>query len=245
MKPNESNWKQRLYDTYVSTGQARIGSSTLDSSLIPGLAAKFVLTHIPADKTIRIIDLGCGHGPILYFLLRSGYTNISGVDASQEQITAAHQLGIPQAVCGEINDHLAEIPDASVDVTLLVDVLEHMTRPQMFVVLDEVARVLKPGGKCIAHVPNAEGLHGMRIRHGDLTHEQAFTQLSAAQAFTAVGFRNITCHEDRPAVHGMKSLMRRLIWDVGTMPHRLLLAAETGLTGGFLLSQNIFIQATR
>ena len=89
-------------------------------------------------------------------------------------------------------------------------------------------RILKPGGRCIAHVPNAEGLFGMRIRYGDMTHENAFTPKSAHQLFTTIGFEKVECHEDRPVIHNVKSLVRRIIWDVFTLVPRLLLTAETG-----------------
>jgi hypothetical protein len=84
----------------------------------------------------------------------------------------------------------------------------------------------------------------MRVRYGDLTHEQAFTARSMSQAFAAVGFQSIAAFEDRPVVHGVRSLVRRALWDAGTLPHRVLLAAETG-TWGSILSQNLVVRAVR
>ena len=71
----------------------------------------------------------------------------------------------------------------------------------------------------------------MKIRYGDFTHELAFTPKSASQVFRVAGFREVRCFEDKPRVHGLTSLARRIIWDVGTLPSRLLLAAETGRPG--------------
>ena len=109
-----------------------------------------------------------------------------------------------------------------------MDVLEHFQRQQLFDTLDEVLRVLRPGGKCIAHVPNGTGLYGMRIRCGDLTHELAFTRRSAQQLFSTIGFRDTQCFEDRPVVHGPVSALRSFVWLLGTLPARLLMAAEQG-----------------
>jgi cyclopropane fatty-acyl-phospholipid synthase-like methyltransferase len=58
-----------------------------------------------------------------------------------------------------------------------MDVIEHLTRQELFDLLDSVYRVLAPGGVCLVHVPNAEGLYGMRIRYGDFTHELAFSEI--------------------------------------------------------------------
>jgi hypothetical protein len=84
----------------------------------------------------------------------------------------------------------------------------------------------------------------MRVRYSDLTHGLSFTKRSAEQLFRVVGFSGIACHEDRPMAHGLTSLTRRFIWDVGTVPHRILLAAETGETD-CILSQNMLIPARK
>ena len=243
-------WKDRLYNSYVSSGQASTGrlSSAIsaDDFFAPRAASiqHIVEKHVPTDRGARILDLACGHGAFLYFLKKAGYTNISGADISQEQIDVAHRLGIPEAKCCNLFSELADTSSESVDVLLLMDVLEHLTMDELFQALDEAFRVLKKGGTCIAHVPNAEGLYGMRIRYGDLTHERAFAPKSAQQIFNAVRFTNVQCFEDRPQPHGAVSFIRRVIWEVGTAPHRLLLAAELGDLK-FVLSHSMLITATR
>jgi hypothetical protein len=95
-------------------------------------------------------------------------------------------------------------------------------------------------GTCIAHVPNGEGIFGMSTLYGDLTHVQAFTRRSAEQTFRAVGFHSVTCFEDRPIPHGLKSLARRILWNVGKMPLLMLHAAESGHFSA-ILSQNMLV----
>ncbi|MNC85900.1 hypothetical protein D3C83_15190 [compost metagenome] len=125
-----------------------------------------------------------------------------------------------------------------------MDVLEHVTPAELLATLDGALRILRPGGCCLAHLPNAEGLFGMRIRYGDFTHEQAFTARSSTQVFRAAGFAAVQCFEDRPVVHGPVSLARRALWTLGMLPYRLLLAAETGETQ-FILSQTLLVKATK
>ena len=174
-----SDWKQRFYDQYVSSGQSGIDPRySAKPSPRPGLVTRFVTSHIPKDKSSRVIDLGCGYGAILHALSNAGYTNTAGVDASAEQVAMAQSLGLSKVAHGNLSDFLAQTSDASADVVLAIDILEHMMMPELIEVLDEIFRVLKPGGKCIAHVPNAEGIFGMRVRFGDMTHEQAFTKIS-------------------------------------------------------------------
>ena len=198
--------------------------------------------HVPADTGARILDLGCGAGALLYALNLKGYRNIGGVDVSAEQIAVAARVGVTSAACDTLENYLAAQPPASADVILAIDIFEHMTRPELMDVLASVRQVLKPGGRCLAHVPNAEGLHGMDIRFGDFTHELAFTRFSASQVFNVAGFRQVRCFEEKPVVHGLKSAVRRVVWDLGTLPSRLLRLAETGAPGA-ILSQNMMIEA--
>ncbi len=238
------DWKSRFYAAYVSSGQARDTGETADDLFRPRKAFlnHIITQHLPSDKSARIVELACGSGAMLYFLEQAGYRNIAGVDVSEEQITVAARLGISTAACATLQEFLAEQGDASVDAVLAIDILEHFTRPEVMELLAEVRRVLKPGGRCIAHVPNSDGLFGMRIRYGDFTHELAFNPSSARQVFRVAGFREVRCFEDKPRVHGPVSLVRRLIWDLGTIPSRLLLAAESGATRA-ILSQNMMIEA--
>jgi 2-polyprenyl-3-methyl-5-hydroxy-6-metoxy-1,4-benzoquinol methylase len=238
-------WKDRLYSTYVSSGQVtdlHLGADEQFASRQPYIQ-KVIREHVPEEKSIRILDLGCGAGAFLYFLNKAGYQNIQGVDVSAEQAALAARLGISVAHDG-IASYLARVATETVDVVLLMDVLEHFDRQELLDLLDDVFRVMRPGGKCIAHVPNASGLYGMQVRYGDLTHELAFTSKSAQQAFAAVGFCEIECFEDQPVIHGLVSGFRWLIWKIGTIPSRLLLSAETGEYSS-ILSQNMLVTADK
>ena len=245
---NESSdpqhWKSEFYAAYVSSGQAGDVGATAAELFRPRMTylSHIVDKHVTPGRDARVIDLGCGAGGMLYVLGLLGYRDIAGVDISGEQIAVARRLGIAAATCEPLEDFLAAQPAASVDTVLAIDILEHMTRPEVMEVLAGVRRVLKPGGRCVAHVPNAEGLHAMAVRYGDFTHELAFTRISASQVFRVAGFSQVRCFEDKPLVHGVKSLARRVIWDVGTLPSRLLRMAETG-AGGAILSQNMMIEA--
>ena len=241
-------WKDRLYQSYVSSGQAaNTGDASSPDSFFRSRAPylrQVLSKFIAPDRQLKIVDLGCGPGAFLYFLKLAGYTNISGVDVSPEQIEQAHRLGLTEAKQGQLKSFLNETAPESVDVVLLFDVLEHLSREELFTTLDEVYRILRTGGRCIVHVPNAEGLYGMRIRYGDLTHELAFTPQALQQLFATVGFGSIQSFEDKPCVHGILSGLRRAVWAAGTLPHRMLLAAETGQTQ-FILSQNMLAVAKK
>ncbi len=237
-------WKTRLYDGYVSSGQALSPAAQPEHVFgIRGHHIRNVIArYIPRDRAARIVDLACGAGAYLYYLRAAGYTDVSGIDVSPEQIDLARGLGIFGVRCRDLFSELAEMDSESVDVILMIDILEHLQNDEMFDALDEVFRVLRKGGVCVAHVPNAEGLYGMRVRYSDMTHERAFAPKSARQLFRTIGFNDVQYFEERPVVHGVKSLIRRILWTAGSLAPRILLAAETG-GRGFILSQNMIVTA--
>ncbi len=244
--PENSPWQKRLYDAYVSSGQAQVSAGTAEAAFGPRRAflTEVIAKHFPQDRDAQILDIGCGHGTFLYFLAAAGYRNFRGVDTSPEQIAAAQRLGIPNVWCGSASEYVAGLAAGSQDVVILFDILEHLEGQELFDLLDEVYRILRPGGLCLVHVPNGGGIFAMRVRFGDLTHKQAFTETSLRQLFSTIGFAQVESFEDRPVVHGFTSLIRRLLWEAGTAPFRLLLAAESGNTSA-ILSQNLVCRAVK
>jgi SAM-dependent methyltransferase len=239
-------WKETVYQSYVSSGHIRDTEGPPAQYFKPRRAyfESIIRKHFPSDPNSRVLDIGCGHGALLYFLYEASYHNVRGVDGSKEQVELAKRLEVPGVELGEALNFLRECESGSAEVICLFDVLEHHDRQQTFELLNEVRRVLSPNGVCIGHVPNAEGIFGARIRYSDLTHEQAFTAASIRQMFGSLQFGGVQCFEDKPLIRGIKSLARRVIWECGTMPFRLLYLAETASSGA-ILSQNLLFAAKK
>lgn len=195
--------------------------------------------HITKNKSARILELGCGHGALLFCLQEKGYKNTVGIDLSQEQVSLAKDIGIENIFCNSIDTYLAENND-KFDAIIMMDVLEHIEKEEILGLLDKVNNNLIEGGSLILHVPNAEGIFGMRIRYGDYTHISCFTSKSIHQVLSVCGFSGVNCYEEPPTVHGLKSLIRNILWKLLVFPYRLLLICETGVVR-HLLSQNILV----
>jgi SAM-dependent methyltransferase len=241
--PADKPYRQRLYGGYISTGQAHTGSDAQPFSAGSLAHVRSVIRrHVPAGRDSRIVDLACGHGILVKCLRDMGYRNVRGFDISGEQVEMARRLGIPNVEQQELRAALQGERE-SIDVIFLFDVLEHLTKDELLETLDIVNLALAPGGVVIVHVPNAAGLHGMHLRYGDLTHEQCFTASSLRQAFRACGFSRVECFEDKPVPRGLKSSIRRVLWELLTLAPRLRLLAETGERG--LLSQALVATARK
>lgn len=241
----KSDYRQRLYERYLSH-QVRVDVGAVRAQLEKGhpYLERLVDRHFPQERTAKIVDLGCGHGTLLYTLKKRGYTDIAGVETSPEQVSAAHSLGLDCVKQGDINAVLASTPAASVDVMVAFDVLEHFTKDEIISLLDSIYRVLKPGGRFIMHVPNGEAIFSGKIFFGDFTHQVAFTQKSLRQVLAACGFSRVECHEDTPVAHGIASSLRALMWRLVRLRYRLINAIETGDSGSeLILSQNLLAVA--
>jgi len=177
---------------------------------------------------------------------------------SADQIAQAVEFDIGEVLRSDVFSFVRNSESESYDVVIAFDIIEHLTKPELFDLADEIYRVLTPGGFWIAHAPNAEGVFGARIRYSDLTlrrvpcryaplvHEQAFTRESMEQLARAAGFRAIECFEDEPVVHGIKSMIRWLIWKGARALLRIFVMAETGDTGRkALFSQNLLACARK
>ena len=112
-----------------------------------------------------VLDLGCGGGFMSEALAKRG-ANVIGVDPSEAAIAAAqdhagqHGLAIDYKVGTGEN---IPLPDHFVDCVVCVDVLEHVA--QLDRVLDEVRRVLKPGGMFLFDTINRTQLAALVIVH--------------------------------------------------------------------------------
>jgi SAM-dependent methyltransferase len=242
------DYRGRIYDRYVGLNAGCAARAETSGESAPGnpYLAKVIRDHFPADRASKILDLGCGEGGFLRALRVQGYTDLAGIDRSPEQVAVAARRGEPGVRLGDVLVDAAALPDASHDVVIAFDVIEHLKRDELLTLADNVRRALRPGGRWVLHLPNAESPFFGRIRYGDITHEQAFTRVSLRQILLAAGFASVTCYEDAPVVHGVKSAARFAVWKMIRLGLRIYLAAETGETGaGPIFSQNLLAIAER
>lgn len=225
------DYRERIYRGYLASCGTPTDAdvSRAIESRRPYLSS-VIARLLPEDRGARIIDLGCGHGAFVKHARAAGYRFIVGYDRAPDQIAAGKRLGIEGIQQGDLFGAVRDLPDGSCDAIITFDVIEHLTKNELIVCIDEIRRALKPGGRWLIHAPNAESSRFGRIRYGDFTHEFAITRESLAQILIASGFGRIECFEDTPVPHGVKSSVRWLLWMV---VRSALLAMDTIETGYF------------
>jgi 2-polyprenyl-3-methyl-5-hydroxy-6-metoxy-1,4-benzoquinol methylase len=218
---------RRLYQSRQETESADDGEAGVRSAYL----RRIIRQHFPQDRDAVILDLGCGSGLLLALAAGLGYRRASGVDASPSRIATAQRRGATQTTCGNLCEHLAALPPNSHDLIIAFDVLEHFGGDALVALVDAVNAALRPGGRWLIHVPNAASPFFGQIFYGDLTHRTGFTAESLRWLLVNSGFRDVRCWEDTPAIHGVKSFIRRVGWSVLRTVLRAWTAIETGDPG--------------
>ncbi len=101
-----------------------------------------VLELLAPGRGERILDLGCGDGPLTLKIMQAGAQAL-GLDASPDQIVAARDRGVE----ARVGDAMALDFDQDFDAVFSNAALHWMKRPEA--VIDGVWRALKPGGRFV------------------------------------------------------------------------------------------------
>jgi len=237
------NWKYQFYKSYSSNTKSRNYDWLSNYSCRRPYFKSILKNNLPLNKDVKIIDLGCGNGQLVFCLQEMGYKNVSGVDTSKEQINIARQQGISNVHLSTIGKHLKSKKNIF-DVIIIFDVLEHLHRSELIKTLLLIETALKPSGLLILHVPNAWGRFGMAVRYGDLTHENCFTPESISQSLAMCGFDEIECYEEKPTIHGFISCVRRILWEMISLFNRVISMIECG-SFPTAVTRNILVTAKR
>jgi len=100
----------------------------------------------------RVLDAGCGTAYGTAILADAGASEVIGVDLA-ESVLESVRAEMPDSVSLRSGDlRSLELGDDSFDLVVCFEVIEHFEQP--LVVLDQLARVLAPGGTLLISSPN-------------------------------------------------------------------------------------------
>ena len=138
---------------------------TLYTDLSPSLEAHFfrqrrdvvlALLAQQVPRRGRILDMGCGTGPVLAELRAAGW-RCTGLDAAPDMLAEAHKrlsaAGLPTGDLHQGDGRAAPFPNASFDAVLCLGVISYTDHYAP--ILAEVRRLLRPGGVAIVTCRNA------------------------------------------------------------------------------------------
>ena len=101
-----------------------------------------------------ILDIACGRGEWLE-LLQENHFSACGIDINAASLEEAKKLNL-DVQCQDAFEYLAKINDSTFILVTAFHLIEHLELTDMLILIDEIKRVLIPGGKIILETPNPE-----------------------------------------------------------------------------------------
>jgi ubiquinone/menaquinone biosynthesis C-methylase UbiE len=152
---------------------------TLWKTLCESFFQRFVK---PGDT---VLELGCGYGDFINHI------------QCATRIAADRWPGIAEYLNPGVRAEVGEIPSLSgiasdsVDFIFASNVFEHLTKPEMAACMNEVKRVLRPGGTLNIVQPNYRLCYAEYF--DDYTHVSIYSDRSLSDLLRANGFRILQC----------------------------------------------------
>lgn len=224
-------YRQRLYQTYVSQNKQLLrdalpNAEKQDKRNVINLHSAIGSWLASVPRTGKVLDVACGSGNILSFLAAEGFTNLYGVDISEEQVQIARQQ-FPQVICADALEYLSENHNQYILITAF-DILEHFQKEEALEFLEAIYNALLPGGKLILQLPNGDSPFTGGIFYSDLTHEINYTAFSLHHLLLNCGFGEVKFQEHGPEPTSFKGIIRYSIWKVLRQILRFIHFVETG-----------------
>jgi SAM-dependent methyltransferase len=142
------------------------------------LCTQFFQRWVPRDATV--LDVAAGH---CEFINNIEAAERIAVDLNPDVVVRAAE-GVRAHVCP--SDRMTDLADGSVDRVFISNFFEHVPREVILSTLEEVHRVLRPGGKLLVLQPNIR--YCARDYWMFFDHITPVDDRALAEAFAATGF---------------------------------------------------------
>jgi ubiquinone/menaquinone biosynthesis C-methylase UbiE len=169
----------------------------LKSHAIWGLRRAFLERLWPDVHGWKVLEVGSGPAHDSLTLAERG-AHVTALDYSEIGLELAnqfyHSLGLPIRTV-KADATALPFPDGEFDLAFNAGVLEHFTDSQLEKVIDEMVRVVRPGGYVLAFCPNRYNIfyqhHLRRVTHHAYDFERAFTAAEMRKRFALRGLSEI------------------------------------------------------
>lgn len=132
------------------------------------------------EKSTRVMDLACGAGSVLEHAHKLGFTNLTGVDVSQQALDVMlEKIPVARGICSQVD----KLPQDQNSIDLIVSQfgVEYAgTRQKLHAAFQEMSRVLATKGRItiVAHAKNSVIYEGCSnsLEHAKLIDDSRFIE---------------------------------------------------------------------
>lgn len=145
--------------------------------------------HLAGRKVRRALEAGCGTGYFSWLLQKEHGLPVTPIDLGWEGLRYARSMGVDRLA--QANALSLPFPGGAFDLVLSMDVMPHFERGQEQRAVDELARVLAPGGLLVIRTA---ALQMLWSRHSEFVHErQRYTRRQLLSLAKQAGIRVLRC----------------------------------------------------
>ena len=159
----------------------------------------FFRHRVPADACV--LDLGSGYGDFINNVVARRRIAIDSWPGFAVNVAS----GV-ETITGDVTD-LSMIDDGAVDFAFASNLFEHLTQPQLVVVLASLRKKLAPGGTLTILQPNYR--YAFREYYDDYTHVTVWSHVALADFLVANGFEVV---EIRPRFLPLSIKSKLPVW---------------------------------
>lgn len=231
--------EDQLYAIHSSTYSSESINENIRKrrSYMIGLIKKY----FPENKDAKVLELGCGYGPLLIVASEVGYKDLVGVEKNKSYSRLKLNEGKFQYIEADIISFLHQHQKNRYDMVCMMDVIEHFSIDDAAVIMRRIRIMLNDGGKLLMQLPNAMSPFFGSVQYGDITHKQAYTLKSITQLMLACGYENVRGFEATVAPTNFKGWVRCIMWRMVRAIISTIDAFETGSFAKRVLTRNMLI----
>jgi len=157
------------------------------------------------SKPITILEIGFGQGHLLDWARSAGH-RITGVELLPEMADRAKSRG-HDVVYGPFEG--TNFTSSHFDLLVALDVIEHLTLPELVAFFESARSTLKPGGRIVLRFPNGQSPFFGFHQHSDITHKQCLSRSAVSQVCAPLGFEVTRSIRLRTYPKGLMPKLRR------------------------------------